>query len=194
MRKTGIAALGIVFAGAILSGWAWADIEGSKHDFSNQDWTAGDKCSACHGPERAEPPAAAPLWDAQADLNRVFGTPLSREQHAGNGTLVCLRCHDGTIAKDTVSDQAKERFAHRQHPGLFSSGHERSDHPVGVEYPRFDRGYRPASSVIDSGTVTLPDDKVECISCHDPHNSTGVAPMLVTSNVRSALCLTCHKK
>ena len=194
MSKARIAGLTTAFMGAIIGGWAWGDLEGSKHDFSNQEWTEGDLCAACHGPERAEPPAAAPLWDAEADLNRVFGTPLSGEVKAGNGTLVCLRCHDGTIAKDTVTDQAKERFTNRQHPGIFQSGHERSDHPVGIEYPAFDEGYRPMNLVTATNMVTLPDGRVECVSCHDPHNASGVDPMLVMSNARSALCLTCHKK
>ncbi|MBU0718627.1 MAG: hypothetical protein KJ749_10300, partial [Planctomycetes bacterium] len=133
MRRAKRKCVWMVFGCAVISGWAWAEIDGSKHDFSNQEWTNGDVCSACHGPERSEPPPAAPLWDAEADLNRVFGTPLGADNDPGNGTLACLRCHDGTVAKDTVSQQPKERFSHKQNPALFQGGHQRSDHPVGVE-------------------------------------------------------------
>ena len=194
MKRASITAVGVVFLCVGLCGWAWAEFEGSKHDFSSEEWTGGDACSACHGPDRTDPPPAAPLWDATADLNRVFGTPLSGEAQAGNATLVCLRCHDGTIAKDTVSKQAKDRFANKQNPGLFQAGHERSDHPVGVEYPQIDKYYRPITSVISTGKVPLPEGRVECTSCHDPHDDSGEKHMLVISNARSALCLTCHKK
>ena len=200
MNKNKKVAAGILLAILTIAGLAWAGVEGSKHDFSHKAWTKGDTCSACHTPHTSNPPKAAPLWDANADLSRTFGTPISGGSRPGSGTLMCIRCHDGTIAKDTISGQAKHlrwakpRFANKQHPGLFESGHQTSDHPVGVDYPGFDRGFRPAATVIAGGTVTLPAGKVECISCHDPHNTSGEPYMLVTGNGRSALCLTCHKK
>ena len=169
-------------------------VAGSKHDFSHKEWTAGDLCAACHSPHRHIPPAAAPLWDPNADLTRTFGTPLGESPTPGAGTRVCIRCHDGTVARDTLTGVVGERFVSRRHPGRFETGHGRTDHPVGVPYPQFDRGYRPLTSVLASGTVRLPDGKVECVSCHDPHNQAGVEYMLVGSNVRSALCLTCHRK
>ncbi len=187
-------AITIALCSLALAGWAWAGIEGSKHDFTHESWSDGDACGACHTPHTPEPPQAAPLWDADADLNRTFGTSLSGDARPGNGTLICIRCHDGTIARDTISGQAKERFRHKQHPGLFHSGHQTSDHPVGIEYPDFDDQFHPASTVTAKGAVALPDGRVECISCHDPHNHAGEKLMLVISNARSALCLTCHKK
>ncbi|MGB2984623.1 MAG: cytochrome c3 family protein [Phycisphaerae bacterium] len=193
MNRNKIVAAVTAFAFTIVGAWAWGGIEGSKHDFSNKDWSGGDACSACHS-AKGEQPTAAPLWDENADLNRTFGTPLSRSKEAGPGTTLCLRCHDGTIARDTITGEKRKRFVGKQNPGLFSAGHDTSDHPVGVEYPQFDKGYRPVTSVIAKGTVPLPDGKVECISCHDPHNMSGLDHMLVASNARSALCLTCHRK
>ncbi len=179
---------------ATIGGWAWGGIEGSKHDFSNKEWSGGDACSACHSPESDQPPEAAPLWDQNADLNRTFGSPLNQSKAAGLGTTMCLRCHDGTIARDTLDGSAGQRFVNTDNPGLFGTGHGTSEHPVGVDYPQLDRGFRPATAVVASGTVTLPDGKVECISCHDPHDMAGEKHMLVVSNARSALCLTCHRK
>ena len=174
--------------------WAWAGVAGSKHDFAHRDWAGGDTCGACHSPHHEEPPAAAPLWDPQADLNRRFGTSLVGGAQAGAGTLICLRCHDGTIAKDAVSGQVRARFVHTASPGLFGAGHGTSDHPVGIVYPEAKEGFHPLNVVLAKGTVTLPDGRVECTSCHDPHDTSGAPYMLVTSNARSALCLTCHKK
>ena len=179
---------------ALFAGWAWGGIEGSKHDFSREEWSGGDRCAACHTPETDEPPTAAPLWEPNADLNRVFGTPLPESRQAGMGTVMCLRCHDGTIARATISTPSKERFINQENPGLFGTGHGTTDHPVGVPYPAVDPGFRPATSVIASGAVALPNGNVECISCHDPHDMAGAPHMLVRSNARSALCLTCHRK
>ena len=63
-----------------------------------------------------------------------------------------------------------------------------------MEFVGFDLGAGVALDQTATGTVTLPGGRVECISCHDPHNAAGEANMLVTSNARSALCLTCHDK
>lgn len=184
--------LGVSLLGA---GLAWGGIEGSKHDFSSEKWSDGDSCGVCHTPHREEAPTAAPLWDPEADLNRTFGTPLSESKEAGAGTTMCLRCHDGTIARDTIPiETTRSRFPNKRHPGIFTSGHGGSDHPVGVEYPRVADGYHPATSVESGGAVVLPGGRVECISCHDPHNLSGQKYMLVMSNARSALCLTCHDK
>ena len=194
MRLRTVSGACFAVGSAMLAGWAWGGIEGSKHDFSREAWSGGDECAACHTPQSNEPPTVAPLWDSNADLARTFGTSLSQSNNAGLGTVMCIRCHDGTIARDTFTATGRERFEGQQNPGLFQGGHNTSNHPVGVDYPTFDRGYRPAPSVIASGTVVLPDGKVECISCHDPHDMSAEKYMLVRSNARSALCLTCHRK
>ncbi len=53
--------------------------------------------------------------------------------------------------------------------------------------------YHPASFGEARG-LPLPEGRVECISCHDPHNEAGLPFLLWTSNRRSSLCLTCHIK
>ena len=194
MNKTVIVCVSLVFVLTIVGGLAWAEIKGSKHDFSDEEWTGGDPCAACHAPDRDEAPEGAPLWDLEADLSRKFGARGGERAEPGQGTLVCLRCHDGTIASERTAGAEEKRFANKEHPGMFSSGHESSEHPVGVEYPQFDKGYRPLIAVVASGTVTLPDGKVECTSCHDPHDMSDQDYMLVASNARSGLCLICHRK
>lgn len=180
--------------GPLFVATATPGIEGSKHDFSSKEWSGGDACTACHTQEKNEPPSAAPLWDAKADLNRRFGTSLAQSNAAGGGTTLCLRCHDGTIAMDAIAPvKTIRRPVSHLNPSSFSTGHGKGNHPVGVEYPAFDRGYEPSNLVI-ANRVVLPDGRVECISCHDPHNMMGERAMLVRSNARSALCLTCHRK
>ena len=172
-------------------------LEGSKHDFSNEAWTAGDMCVACHAP-KSDLPAEAPLWNPSAGFNRAFGDAVrdkkDRRALPGEGSLICLRCHDGTVAQDMFGGLAAPSGRNIRHPALLTTGHGGTDHPVGIEYPRTDREFRPASAVLSEGAVPLPGGKVECTSCHDPHNQSGTRYMLVKSNHRSALCLTCHKK
>lgn len=194
MKTSAAVALSGIVAFAAVGGLAWGGIEGSKHDFSKKPWAAGETCGACHTPHRDQPPKAAPLWDPAADLTRTFGRTATRTLAPGSSTLMCLRCHDGTVAKEAIAGVTRARFVNRQNPGLYDAVHGGTDHPVGIEYPLFKKGFRPVTSVVAKGTVVLPQGRVECISCHDPHNSAGAAHMLVTANSRSALCLTCHKK
>jgi len=175
-----------------------AGLEGSKHDFSNEAWSGGDLCVACHGRAHEEPPAEAPLWNPSADFNRTFADALQdrEDSHSlpGPGSLVCMRCHDGTMAGDMFGGLTAPRAANTRHPALFTTGHGGSNHPVGVEYPELDRFFWPVNAVLSQGKIPLPNGRVECVSCHDPHNELGNPYMLVQSNRRSALCLTCHRK
>jgi len=184
----------VALAGSmVVCGWAWAGIEGSKHDFRKQPWSGGESCGVCHTPHQSEPPKAAPLWEPQADLNRRFGAGAGKLV-AGSGTTSCLRCHDGTVARETFNVAREPGPTLRSNLDSFGVAHGGTDHPVGVEYPELRKGYRAVVAVLAKGTVQLPQNRVECISCHDPHAGPGVERMLVASNARSALCLTCHQK
>ena len=51
-----------------------------------------------------------------------------------------------------------------------------------------------STSYVDSGSeVPLFGGKVQCASCHDPHDAT-YTPFLVVDNTGSALCRKCHTK
>ncbi|MFH0983753.1 MAG: cytochrome c3 family protein [Planctomycetota bacterium] len=216
MKRIVAVSVALVVVMGTVASWASAGLKGSKHDFTTPAWPGFDPCGACHTPASEKPPTEPPLWDTRADLTKRFGRSLLQPSALGTGTvtslgrfrrtaladsdprmgtLSCLRCHDGTIAQDaTGAAMNRERFVHKQHPGLFTTGHGRTDHPVGVEYPKIAKGYRPLTSVLSGWKVTLPGGRVECSSCHDPHNQSGEKHMLVMSNARSALCLKCHKK
>ncbi|MCG3136779.1 MAG: hypothetical protein HJJLKODD_00615 [Phycisphaerae bacterium] len=172
-------------------------LSGSAHDFSSQQWSGGDLCIACHAQDRSEFPAEAPLWNPSADFNRTFADALqpgrARGDLPGPGTMTCMRCHDGTMAGDMFGGLTGTSANHKRHAGLSSTSHGGTNHPVGIAYPQFDEDFRPQHQVIADG-VPLPNGQVECTSCHDPHNEAGRPYMLVRSNERSALCLTCHKK
>jgi len=181
-------------AAAIWGAYALGGIEGSKHDFTSKDWSGGDLCAACHTPHRHEPPRAAPLWQPAADLTRRFGSAIGGPGGPALGTLMCMRCHDGTLARDTLGGLKQSRFLNVSNPAIFTTGHGTNDHPVNVEYPQFDRGYRPLNFVTAAGLIPVPDGRIQCSSCHEPHDAQDQPYMLVMSNARSALCLTCHDK
>ena len=89
-------------------------------------------------------------------------------------------------------------------------------HPVGNKYPALgtvNSGFNTATSASGYGGVTQwtvgsgsgalsleigatanVGNTVGCTTCHNPHDDTTAPPFLVTSNAKSALCLTCHIK
>jgi predicted CXXCH cytochrome family protein len=175
---------------------------GGPHDFSMRGDGSGTACSACHTPHRFE----ARVAQREATSNRfspndptlaLFRVQGQRQVFQpdrytpGPTSLVCLGCHDGTLASSTVGS------AHAMLAGVRAGfdvpdGFVWRDHPIGVPYPSGDRAYRPIGMVPDS--VRMPEGRIECVSCHDPHNTSREAAMLVMSNRRSALCLACHIK
>ena len=174
-------------------------LTGSAHDFSGEAWTGGDKCVACHAGPTEKLPADAPIRRPSAPFGRTFGDAVSPggkppRTIPGPGSLVCIGCHDGTVTGDMFGGLAAPRSLNLQHPALRRSGHGGTNHPVGVEYPAFDLDYRPVNAVLSEQKVLLPNGRVECTSCHDPHNQTGSEHMLTKDNTASALCLTCHRK
>ncbi|MFQ5424554.1 MAG: cytochrome c3 family protein [Phycisphaerae bacterium] len=172
-------------------------LTGSAHDFYGPDVPFETRCTPCHAPPT--PTTQPHLWDpfARQRHRRLLERP--RRQLAG-GSLLCLSCHDGTIASETVGGGGGGDIR-----AVGAPVNPRRDHPVGVEYPRNGRkpgrnrsrtrrDFVPISKLESQGTIRLTNGRVECTSCHDPHNALGYPAFLVMSNRRSALCLSCHRK
>jgi predicted CXXCH cytochrome family protein len=98
-------------------------------------------------------------------------------------------------------------------PGTATVGNPNlsNDHPVSIAYNAGTAGLRTTDTVLTTVTTTswvgattianlLRNSKVECGSCHDPHNggnTQGVSTevnFLRHSNQASKLCLGCHNK
>lgn len=172
-------------------------VVGSKHDFSAITGSAVDACSACHVPHlQAIRPRDGDGSGAALELFRIAGQRevlVPGRYMPGASSLICLSCHNGTIAASTIGTSHALLAGDAETlggPGGFTA----RDHPVGVEYPEGRKGYHPRARVLADGGVRLPEGRIECISCHDPHNAAGVEKMLAMPNRRSALCLTCHQK
>ena len=199
-------------------------MRGSKHDLTALLGSAGRAadprgemiCTFCHNSAGAA--AATPqLWSRQALAGgfRMYGSASAKMQVASapqRESLLCLSCHDGTLAFDQLPNPAgiasggdpgpSERSALARAPGWMGGevtnlGRDLSnDHPISVTYdPSRSREYRPSMG----GKIgPLPlfgenRDQLECMTCHEPHNGT-YPPFLRMSNADSALCTTCHIK
>jgi len=170
-------------------------VTGSKHDFSALTGKVSDACSACHVPHlQAVQPAKRDGNQAILELFRIGNQrPVFQpaQNAPGASSLICLSCHNGTVATSTIGTAHAMIAAHRD--GFTLGEFAIRDHPIGLPYPASARDYHPIARVRNLG-IRLPDDRVECISCHDPHNALGLPKMLSMRNQRSALCLACHDK
>jgi predicted CXXCH cytochrome family protein len=182
-------------------------ITGSAHDFSGKTWnSSGEICITCHTPHEADVTETnAPLWNHEvtaatftlystATIDATTGQP-------DGASKLCLSCHDGTVAMDN--------FGGTTNGTKFISGGEllgtdlSNDHPVSFTYDASlattDGGlYDPTTANSGlGGTISndmLIGGKMQCASCHDVHNGSGIGNLLVKGNGSSALCLTCHNK
>ena len=184
-------------------------IDGTAHDFEAQSWTT-EVCAACHTPHASATDAVvgAPLWNHQISVKADF-TPYASSTitatmgQPGGTSMLCLSCHDGTVALENFGGMVAG--TNYILTGLIDD-ELGDDHPISFTYDLAlsvaDPGlYDPANRLSGLGANIDDDmlsgagnDQMECSSCHDVHNSAGIASLLRMSNVGSLLCLTCHNK
>jgi predicted CXXCH cytochrome family protein len=195
---------------------AFAQIAGSVHDLNTYTGISlpdAQTCVACHVPHDGDTTQAeAPLWNHDlTTANHAFygagsGTLNATDVAAPSGvSLLCLSCHDGTVALDA--------FGGSTTGPTFLTGNAlvgtdlSNDHPVSFTYDDALAGQdgaleTPSDTTSGLGGFIADDmlfggsnNQLECASCHDVHNGTGVVPPLLRkTNAASALCTTCHIK
>jgi predicted CXXCH cytochrome family protein len=163
---------------------------GSKHDFTQSGAHPRQLCLPCHTPHI--PRSSAPLLDDRPAATQP--APLYRDVGAelDSTSLLCLGCHDGVIAPATDARSDAPRATHQLGSRKLDMG-SLASHPVGVKYPAADPRYNSIPAVTADGRVRLRDGRVQCTSCHDPHNTERHPKMLVKSNENGQLCLSCHR-
>ncbi|MCC6360616.1 MAG: cytochrome c3 family protein [Phycisphaerales bacterium] len=163
-------------------------IVGSKHDFTGGGRVARDLCLPCHTMHLTA--TQAPLVVQRPTTSqpiRLYQTP---GMDLDASSLLCLSCHDGIAAKDVFT---------QAHAGSWDAlsgrrgGPRLTGHPVGVKYPVGEDGYESPEYVSATAGLKLPDGRIQCTTCHDPHNTGRHPGMLVIGNERSRLCLSCHR-
>jgi len=203
----------------------FAGVRQTKHNFSSQTYSPNaffygtrQVCVFCHATHNGDV-TLGPLWNHetnQAQTYTMYSSPtidmtISPQPH--KGSLVCLSCHDGTIAVNSLNNlpgpEAAGTYGTPGGSALDASGRLTvssnayvgtdlsDDHPVGVIY---DASRDPSGFVSKTGNAQSYPDKllsegmyVECTSCHNPHDDT-YSNFLVETNSNSQLCTRCHTK
>jgi len=207
MRKVLFCLLMVGLAGGLYA----QGVAGTDHDLSIND-TGGRICVFCHFPHNANP--AVPLWNHTLSTatmtaydSPTMDAPVANWA-ANNGSVsgLCMACHDGTVGLGSVVNQGS--FGVITDPGAMGAVPARlgtdlsNDHPVVFSYQASIAGgdteltAYPAGGDFGNGIQLYGAgaNQVECASCHDVHNTPGIAPFLVVTDTGSALCLTCHIK
>lgn len=192
-------------------------ILGSPHDFSTNSWnTFKNACGVCHTIHNADASKLIPLWThttsassftpySSDTLNATVGQPSGISK-------ACLSCHDGTVAINQYSGNVKGGTPFYVEGSAVIGTDLSTSHPVSFTY---DTTLAKTDGKLNDPAVTtvgqlggktiqqamLFNNKLECASCHDIHrqkgNSMNSGVLTVvggSSQIASALCLTCHVK
>jgi predicted CXXCH cytochrome family protein len=139
----------------------------------------------------------------------------SLSSQPGSVSLLCLSCHDGTVGTNaygtagmtsSVGDGTKNLTGTKYNIGGGANSLQ-NHHPIGFSYQGVIDGLddeiaATTASVVGgqaTGPQTIADllwkGNVECVSCHDVHNTKNTGSKLTwIEDTNSALCLTCHLK
>lgn len=207
-RKDLIFTLFFVFAFANFS--FGQNIAGSAHDFSGNAWSNNEICIVCHTPHNAITLTSndAPLWNHELTgvaTYTLYTSPTLNATTAqpGGASLLCLSCHDGTVALENFGGTTGgTNFVTGS--ALVGDGSDLSgDHPISFTYDDALAGadgglYLPSTDPSGLGSTINADllfgGQMQCASCHDVHNAANILFLLRMDNTNSALCLTCHNK
>jgi len=166
--------------------------------------TAEDKiCEFCHTPHQSS--STLPLWNRNASAAAYVpyssSTAIAAPGQPTGGSLLCLSCHDGTIAlgelisRPGVVPMSGGVVTMPAGGGLIGTDLTH-DHPISFAYTGTLAGLNgelltpaalPPSVKLDAS------GQLQCTSCHDAH-SDDFGAFLVMPNTGSQLCTTCHQK
>lgn len=158
-------------------------------------------CLFCHTAHNSKP--LSPLWnrnDPGSTYTLYSSSTIKALQNQPSGSsILCLSCHDGTIALGSVlSRSAIITFAGgvNMPAGVSNLSTDlRNDHPISFTYDAALatlNGQLKNPSALPS-QVKLENNKLQCTSCHDPHVNI-YTDFLVASTQNSNLCNSCHQK
>lgn len=206
-RQRAALAIAAMMAVLLAAGWPAlaASIATSKHNLSASGAgtikaaTEVQICVFCHVPHRAQP--TGPLWNRGAPAGPYTPYTSTTRKIVAPGaptraSLLCLSCHDGTIALGKISSRVTAIPTSGRTNFLTGDlsylGTDLSDdHPVSFLY----------TSVLTNPELRTPTGAVkldtsgqmQCTACHSPHDDAN-GKFLVVNNIRSALCTNCHNK
>jgi hypothetical protein len=189
-----------------------ANIIGSGHDLSNatglgalynQTDYLDRRCIYCHAPHHAIKPLDAagieylPSWNHKVTMMlyndysneyNLQGEPVEYSiGQPGDHSRLCLSCHDGSVAvNDYGFDPGRMQSRGAGDTSISpdyqigANGDLSGSHPVGFSFTDGSSGV-PGS--LFNERFQLYDGKVECATCHDPHDALSAVPQ----------CTDCHQ-
>lgn len=178
---------------------ASGDTNSFNHNFgteSNERLLGREKsgsCSSCHTPHKNNE-SDGPQWE-KVGSHKIFvlysnSSIDSVVRQPGYASLLCLSCHDGSIAGNQVQKSLSR--------GKGTDVDLSDDHPISVIY---DSNLASKDSSLRDPTfipsaLPLFSGKIECSTCHNVHQNGASANkgLLRINNSRSRLCLACHIK
>lgn len=200
----GVQALALGLMASVASGQG--TIVGSAHDFQAEGFSGGEICKPCHIPHNASSANGAPLWnhtltDSAQTYDMYGGGSLARDLALDGDSVLCMSCHDGTVALDSFGGATDGTvFIGTIRATALLGTSLTNDHPVGaaaVYTVAGDAKFNSSASWEDTSigynlrTIGA-DNVVSCATCHDVHNLQGNTFLLRVSNSASALCRDCH--
>jgi predicted CXXCH cytochrome family protein len=226
MKKMLLLTIALVLVAAGVASAA-GSIVGTAHDMRTY-FNAGagittQVCVYCHTPHMPAGRTQDPLWNhtmsTQGSYN-VYGSstmnaaPTAMQGSDGSVGSLCMSCHDGTVAVNTLWKQPTDGAVGSTRNALGNTilngssqiatnaggylGTDLSnDHPVNFTYDAAlvgqDKGIQPVATVVAAGLPLFTGSSMQCATCHNVHDNTNV-PFLRINNAASALCTTCHIK
>jgi len=204
-----------------------ASIVGTAHDMRTY-YNAGagittQVCVYCHTPHMPAGRTQDPLWNHTLSTQGSYGIYGSSTMNAAPTSMVgtdgsvgslCMSCHDGTVAVNTLwkapVDGAVGSTRNAFGTAVLNASNQiattsggyvgtdlSNDHPVNFTYDAAligqDKGLNPVAGVVAAGMPLFSASSVQCATCHNVHDNTNI-PFLRVNNAASALCLVCHVK
>jgi predicted CXXCH cytochrome family protein len=206
----------LLFTCAILTmagGTVQAQIKGDVlgvHDLSRANGspvTGGlpGSCYYCHAPHSGIG-GMTPLWNQKLSNQTYSAYTSTTDPSMGNAqpppgsdSLLCLSCHDGTVAPGTT--QAYGTIAMTGSLKSPDVNNLQTSHPTSLALPMRDAPYLVSSLVSSgktadpTGAVHLVKGNVECTTCHAPHVQSidkVSQNFLVRDSSSGQMCLACH--
>lgn len=133
----------------------------------------------------------------------------------GAVSMLCLSCHDGTVAVNTYGQSPQDSASQNVGAGYISTQYKIGDasatgdgdlsnhHPIGFDYnatAAHDDEIYPSSTAMGTtgytiGELLSSNGTMECNTCHDVHNTKNLGGKFIwVEDTGSAFCLTCHDK
>ena len=207
MNRYALTCVSLILGLGVLA--AAADVATTKHNLSVSGPGAikatdeSQICVFCHTPHNARP--ISPLWNRR-DSGSTYvpytsSTAVAVPGQPTGSSVLCLSCHDGTIALGEVLSRATSipmaGGTTTLPTGAGRLGTDLSDdHPVSFVYSAglaSQRGELVNPATLTGAIKLDASGQLQCTSCHNAHDDI-FGKFLVMSNRGSGLCQTCHTK